>query len=162
MTIKTVFVAVSVLALAACGGEAEAPSEPVTELAPAPEGPEGISAEGGWMALPAVSGNPAAVYFTLTNNGGAEEVVSAAWVTGAESAMLHGEGMVMLDELAVGPGTQVIAAPGGLHIMAMNLNDSLVEGGETELTLTFADGDKLSFPVEIRAAGDAPADGAGE
>jgi hypothetical protein len=29
-------------------------------------------------------------------------------------------------------------------------------GAETEVTLTFVGGDKVSFPVEIRAAGDEP------
>ena len=41
-----------------------------------------------------------------------------------------------------------------MHVMAMELDDTLAAGGETEVTLTFVGGDKVSFPVEIRAAGD--------
>ncbi len=39
--------------------------------------------------------------------------------------------------------------------MAMDLADTLAAGGTTEVTLTFANGDKVSFDAEIVAAGDA-------
>ena len=44
--------------------------------------------------------------------------------------------------------------PGGTHVMAMDLADTLAAGGETEVTVTFVGGDKVSFPAEVRAAGD--------
>jgi copper(I)-binding protein len=39
--------------------------------------------------------------------------------------------------------------------MAMDLSDDLKAGATTEVTLTFADGDKVSFPAEVRAPGEA-------
>ena len=46
-------------------------------------------------------------------------------------------------------------APGGLHIMAVSLDDTLAKGGTTDVTLSFDSGDKAVFPAEILAAGDA-------
>ena len=147
-----------VMATAACGGEAE---EPVVEAEP--DAPEGVTVSDGWMALPAVSGNPAAVYFKLENSGDRNRMIRAAFVDGAESAMLHQMGewnlepsMDELMQLDVPAGETIAFEPGSYHVMAMNPADTLEVGGETEVTLTFVGGDKVSFPVEIRAAGDAP------
>ena len=37
---------------------------------------------------------------------------------------------------------------------AMDLADTVTAGSTAEVTLTFVGGDKLSFPAEVRAAGD--------
>ena len=37
--------------------------------------------------------------------------------------------------------------------MAFELADTLVAGGKAEMTLTFADGDKLSVPLSVEPAG---------
>ncbi len=52
-------------------------------------------------------------------------------------------------------GDTVKFAPGGKHVMAMELDDTLAAGETTEVTLTFLGGDKLTFPATILAAGDA-------
>jgi hypothetical protein len=44
-------------------------------------------------------------------------------------------------------------APGGKHVMAFDLSDKLAAGGTAELTITFADGDKISAPLAVEAAG---------
>lgn len=154
-SIASVSLAVSVVA---CGSDA-----PEEEVDAAPEAPAGITVENGWMALPAVSGNPAAVYFTISNGGAAETSLAGAFVAGAQSAMLHEtmamDGMMAMEEMsstAIGAGETVTFAPGGKHVMAMNLADDLAAGGTTEATLTFATGDKVSFPVTIYAAGEMP------
>jgi copper(I)-binding protein len=46
-------------------------------------------------------------------------------------------------------------APGGFHVMAMELDDALAKGGATDVTLRFDDGETAVFPAEILAAGDA-------
>ena len=38
--------------------------------------------------------------------------------------------------------------------MAMDLADTVTAGGTAEVTATFLGGDKVSFPAEVRAAGD--------
>ena len=142
-------------AAAGCGGEPEAPAST------APDAPEGVTISDGRLMLPAVAGNPGAVYFTIKNSGPDDVMIRAASVAGAASAMMHQTAewnlqvdMQELMQVAVPKGSEVVIAPGGMHVMAMELDDALTVGGETEVTLTFVGGDKASFPAEIRAPGD--------
>ena len=162
MNTKSILASVAALGLAmgtaACGGDAEAPVADAE-----PEAPEGISVSNGWMALPAVAGNPAAVYFEIENAGERNRMIRAANVAGAQSAVLHQMGtwnlepsMDELMQLDVPAGETLVFEPGSYHVMAMDVDETLEVGGETEVTLTFVGGDKVSFPVDIRAAGDEP------
>jgi copper(I)-binding protein len=155
--------AVLAVCAAACSPEADTPAPPEagTPMPADPDAPAGISASDGWMSLPPVSGNPGAVYFTISNAGDAATTIVAASLLGAERAEMHetvstGQQMTMqeLAEIPLPAGEELVFAPGGKHVMAFGLGDSLAVGGETELTLSFASGDKISFPVAIRAPGD--------
>ena len=46
-----------------------------------------------------------------------------------------------------------VFAPGGRHVMVSDIGAKLSAGSKGEITLTFADGDKLSAPMAISAAG---------
>lgn len=147
------------LSLAALGPVAC--SEPAPEAPAAPEGPEGIYVTNARLMLPAVKGNPAAVYFDLANSSAKTVMIRAVAVQGSETAMLHQMGtwnrQPSMDELAQLPvktGETVKLEPGGLHVMTGALADTVTAGGTAEVTLTFVGGDKLSFPAEVRAAGD--------
>ena len=145
---------VSSIMLTACGESApEAPADP--------EAPAGVVVGNGRMMLPAVAGNPAVVYFDISNNSDRSRVIRAVAVQGAASAMLHETATVndqttMADmyQVNLGPQESLKFEPGGLHVMAMEPDETLVAGGKTEVTLTFGGGDKVSFPAEIREAGD--------
>lgn len=140
--------------VAACS-EAEAPVEA------APEAPEGLTVTDARLNIPAASGNPAALYFTLTNAGGELLMLRAANIAGAESATLHGTSeyagqmtMPELIQIPVAAGETVEFAPGDKHVMVMGLPDGLEPGGEIEVTLSFLRGDKISFPARLLAPGD--------
>lgn len=159
----TPFAAALALACAACQQQS---AEPAPEASAdvgeaAPEGPAGIAVIDGRLVLPAVKGNPGAVYFELANTGAADTAIAAAWVEGAQSAMLHSTSesggmttMEHMDRVPAPKGGTVSFAPGGNHVMAMGLDDALKAGDSVEVTLTFDNGDKISFPAEVRAAGD--------
>jgi copper(I)-binding protein len=125
-----------------------------------PEAKPGLSLGGGRLVLPAVKGNPGAAYFTLANNSPKAVSIAAVDVAGAGMAMLH-ETMdkdghsQMLDLSApdVKPGETIAFAPGGKHVMVSDLPASAVPGSTIELTLTFADGDKLSAPLTVERPG---------
>jgi hypothetical protein len=143
------------LALAGCGGE------PAQQAETAPEGMPGVAAFDARLILPAVKGNPGALYFEITNNGQGDTAIAGAFVEGAGLAMVHTTtregGVASMNEtksVPVAKGATVAFAPGGKHVMAMQLDEALAAGGTTEVTLTFEGGDKLSFPAAIRAAGD--------
>lgn len=155
MTIKVSGFAVALvlgaLATAACQQE----SAPVTQ--PASDGIEVTDAR---MVLNAVSGNPAAIYFTLVNNTERAITLRGASVANAESAMLHSyqewDGQMVMGEmgpLAVEPGASTTFEPGAQHVMVMGVSPQLQAGGTTEVTLNLLGGGKHSFPVSILPAG---------
>jgi copper(I)-binding protein len=145
------------LALAAAAILPLACSEAPEPSESAPEAPDGIAVTNGRLMLPAVAGNPGAVYFDVANSGTSNKVIRAASVAGAGGTMLHATVEGSMQEavnVMVPPGETVKLEPGGLHLMAMDLADTVTAGGEVEVTLTFVGGDKVSFPAEVRAAGD--------
>jgi copper(I)-binding protein len=145
-------IALGIVALGptACG---DAPEEAET----GPAAPEGIAGTNARLMLPAVAGNPGAVYFDVANTGAAGRMIRAAAVEGAGSSMMHTTAEGAMQEtlqVMVAPGETLKFEPGGAHVMAMRLADTVKPGGKTEVTLTFVGGDKISFPADVRAAGD--------
>lgn len=143
------------LVAAGCSSEPEVPEDTT------PDAPEGITATDGRLNLPGVAGNPAAVYFSITNNGAGMQVIRSVHVAGAESAMLHEtserSGQMAMEDLPQVPvqaGETLEFKPGGKHVMAMGLDPSLQPGGEVEVTITFESGDKVGFPARVLAPGD--------
>jgi copper(I)-binding protein len=144
------------LSVAACGGGEEA-----AEQSGAPEAPEGITVSNARLMLPPVSGNPAALYFDIANGSEREVMIRAAHVEGAGMAMLHTTAtwnlktdMQEVVQQPVPAGETVSFEPGGLHVMVSDLGEAIAPGSTAEVTLTFVGGDKISFPAEVRAAGD--------
>ena len=140
--------------LASCGEQPEQADD-------APGTPEGISVTNARLMLPAVKGNPGAVYFNISNDSTSNRMIRAVSVTGAGSAVLHQMGtwnlQPSMDEILqidVPANGELKFEPGGLHVMANDLADTVAAGGTADVTLTFVGGDKITFPAEVRAAGD--------
>ena len=95
-------------------------------------------------------------YVTITNTGTTDDtLVSAAspvaGVTQIHEMKMEGDVMKMselADGLVIPAGQSVTLAPGGLHIMFMQLNQPLVDGTLVPVTLTFA----TAGAVEIQLA----------
>lgn len=155
---KTILAAAALIAgtvtLTACSDNAQ-------QTAPAEEAnPTGLTISNARLMLPPVSGNPAAIYFDLKNEGTRPVAVRRADVADAKSASMHdmmeyNREMTMADmgPLTVPVGETVKFEPGGKHVMAFELSPELTAGSTTELTLTVAGGDKVSFPIPVQAAG---------
>ncbi len=144
----------SLLGVAGCG-------EPVETVEQAPDGAPGLEITNARMVLPAVSGNPAAVYFDLSYNGDTAGLLSAVAVEGAANTMMHQYGerdlkvqMIPLDPVPLTKGSKIAFEPGGKHIMAMGVSDELAAGGKTDVTVVLGSGDKTTVEAEILAAGD--------
>lgn len=143
------------LGLAACSDEQPAPSDESDTAQ------DGITVNEARLILPAVAGNPGAAYFTVKNDGDRDRFIRAASIEGAQSAVLHQMGtwnrqpsMDEVTQIAVPAGGELVFEPGGLHVMANDLADTVAAGGQTEVTLTFIGGKTATFPAEVRAAGD--------
>lgn len=144
--------AVSILSLSACN---ETPAEQA-----APEGIPGVSVSNARLVLPAVKGNPAALYFDIVNAGDEFVALRAVSVADAKEAMMHETvnengmaKMLPMPPLPLEKGKPVKFEPGGKHVMVMDVAETLKAGDTTEATATFAGGDKMSFPAKVEAAG---------
>lgn len=142
-------------ALASCQKES-----PPAEAAP--EGIPGVSASNARLVLPAVKGNPGVIYFDIVNAGDefvamrTVEVAAAKQTTMHETITQNGQTtMAEMAPLTLNKGEPVKFEPGGKHVMAMDLDPALKAGDTTEVTVTFAGGDKMSFPATVEAPGGA-------
>ncbi len=140
-------------ALASCQKES-----PPAEAAP--DGIPGVSASNARLVLPAVNGNPGVIYFDIINAGDEFVAMRTVEVAGAKQTMMHetvtqnGQTtMAAMAPLTLNKGEPVKFEPGGKHVMAMDLDPALKAGDTTEVTVTFAGGDKMSFPAKVEAPG---------
>lgn len=112
-------------------------------------------------ARPAPVGGHTAVYMTIVNQSGeSDSLVSVeADVAGHVSiheTIRHNDVMAMQpldDGLSLPPRQETVLEPGGLHIMLMDIEQTLEVGDTFELTLTFANSgsQKVVVPVQQQA-----------
>ncbi len=140
--------------LSACG-EAEVAEAPVEGVV------DGLEVTNARLVLAPVSGNPAAVYFDVAYNGTNGIAISGAEVAGAANAEVHNTfeynfetTMNEAGPLALPSGASETFEPGGKHIMAFELDESITEGTSTEVTLKISGGKRHKFDAEVRAAGE--------
>lgn len=147
------------LSLAACNSAdpaAQATGEPAA--APEAEAPAGVQLTDAEVRLSAVSGRPGVAYFSVATDS-PRKIVSVA-VAGAPRAEMHEtksengvKTMAKLAEVAVQPGTPVVFAQGGNHVMLFDVDKSLSAGGTTDLVVTFDDGETASIKAKVVGAG---------
>ncbi|WP_337192558.1 copper chaperone PCu(A)C [Novosphingobium silvae] len=150
------------LALGGCGKAPDSPTQTNEATVSGPDAKPGLAASDGKLVLPVIAGRPGAVYFTVRNDGSVPATLAGVHLAGASKAEMHqtkGGSMAPVESLPIDPGASVVFAPGGLHVMAFGLSDSVKAGGTTEMTLTFSDGDKLSMPLHVEAMGSEGAGG---
>jgi copper(I)-binding protein len=134
--------------------ESGATSESADALGP--DAKPGVTAGAARLVLPIVPGRPGVVYFRVANNTRAKITLAGVFVKGVGKAEMHrtsGGQMAPVDRVDIAPGASIAFAPGGLHVMAFDIVPGLAAGAQSELTLTFADGDKMSLPLKVEAMG---------
>ncbi len=115
----------------------------------------GIQVENAWSRA-ALLGGTGVVYLTITDTGAPDRLVSVAAPVAA-SAELHQSftehgiaKMRAVATLAVTPGKPVTLAPGGYHIMLMDLKQVLKEGDSFPVTLGFEHAGQITATVNVR------------
>ena len=105
---------------------------------------------------PVMAGN-GAVYMMLVNEGGAADALIGVETDAAEVVELHEtkmEGDVMkmspVSKVEIPAGGSAALAPGGLHVMLINLQQQLVAGEKIELKLNFEKSTPITVEAEIR------------
>ncbi len=98
------------------------------------------------------------IYLTIENTGAQAERVVSASTPIAKRASLHEtvrkDGTMQMrpaKNLEIAPGSQLVFAPGGLHVMLMGLESPIAEGSRFVLTLRFEHAGAVD--VEVIAGG---------
>lgn len=119
-----------------------------------------LGVEDPWARASIGTSRPGAAYFTVTNAGDAGDVLLE--VRSAISGKAEVHEMTMQDGVArMGPagalvipaGETLTLAPGGLHVMLMDLKAPLVEGEALPLTLVFETAGEVQVSVPILGLG---------
>ena len=108
-------------------------------------------------ARPTHPGMPAgAAYLSITNRGAQEDTLLAARSPSAARVEFHRTSfesdmarMRPSGTLTIEPGKTLTAAPGGLHLMLVELREPLVEGTTIPLVLTFRNAGEVTVQVKV-------------
>ena len=100
-------------------------------------------------------------FMVISNTGDADDTLVAARSAAAARMEIHemamdGDVMRMRElsgGLVIPAGETVMLKPGGYHIMFMELSGPLVEGSETEVTLTFEKAGEVTLALPVVARG---------
>jgi len=143
-----------ILALVGCGGaDNPATATPTTNRTPA------ITVQDAWVRATTGTepGQMTAAYLTLINTLAHDERLIGARAEGAGAVEIHettmqGEMMHMapVSGVDVAAGAAVTLAPGGLHLMLLDLDRALAPGDTVALTLIFESGLELLVEAPVR------------
>jgi len=130
----------------------------VVALAGCGEASPKIEISEAWARATAPGQSSGAVYATIVNRGGEDELVGVS--SGAGSAMLHGNESVdgvarmrMMAKLPIPARSRVELAPGAAHVMIGGLKAPLAAGTKFPVTFQFARAEPQTVEVAVVAAG---------
>jgi copper(I)-binding protein len=115
---------------------------------------QALEVTGAW-SRPAMAGRVGVAYLTVTDTGAPDQLIGASTPVAAR-AELH-ESMVKngmasmrpVPAIPVAPGKPAVLAPGGYHLMLVDLARPLVAGQTFPLTLDFAKAGKVTTTVVV-------------
>lgn len=110
-------------------------------------------------ARPTAAGMPMGVaYFVVRNDGATDDAIVAASTSAAARVEIHQTtldgGMARmrpLREIAVPAKSQVAIAPGGIHLMLVDLVAPLAAGARVPLTLQFRNAGRVEIHLAVEA-----------
>ena len=122
---------------------------------PAPQ----LGADGAYINLSPISGNPSAGYFVI--HGGPENVallsVNSPYIQRTEMHETIEENgmskMRAIESVDVPAGKNIAFKPGGKHLMLWGINQGSVADGKLFFIVTFSNGDSFRVPAVIRKMG---------
>ncbi len=113
-----------------------------------------------WARASIGTARPGVAYVTIRNKGGEPEMLVGVETPVAARPEVHQmeeEGGVMkmhaAGPLEIPPGGELRLEPGGLHIMLMQLQQPLEEGGQVPLTLVFEKAGEITVSAPIAGIG---------
>jgi copper(I)-binding protein len=126
---------------------------------PVVSGEDDLEVDGAWSRASIGTSRPGVVYMTLRNTGETPVAVVGLRTEIATMPMIHAtetdaqgvSRMSHMEEVEIPAGGSVAFAPGGLHVMLMDLQRPMVEGESFTMTLMLEDGGEI--PVEVPILG---------
>lgn len=114
-----------------------------------------------WARASIGTSRPGAAYLTIRNEGAEADTLTGVEASIAGQAEVHhtttdASGVTRMEpagSLAIPAGEAVSLAPGGRHVMLMDLNEPLVEGKTLTLTLAFERSGEVAVSVPILGIG---------
>jgi periplasmic copper chaperone A len=112
-----------------------------------------------WARPTAGPASAGAVWFTLTNDGPADQLIGASTPVAASAGVhetIDDSGVMKMrpvPSVALDTGKPVTLKPGGLHVMLMGLKAPLKAGDSFPLTLTFTHAPPLTVMVKVETGG---------
>ena len=117
-----------------------------------------IEVSDAWARATAPGQSSGAVYATIVNGGGGDELIAVS--TGAGSAMLHSNDSVdgvarmrMMAKMPIPARSRVELAPGAAHVMLGGLKAPLAAGTKFPVTFQFAKSGPRTVEVAVMSAG---------
>lgn len=117
----------------------------------------------GAFAFSPPTASEAAGYFTVVNRGSVPDTLVGITSPVAASAMLHAQvpdgGMMRMEHVeapVLPPRDSLVLAPGGNHLMLMNLDHLPQPGDSISVTLAFARAGAVTVVLPVRSYADAP------
>jgi copper(I)-binding protein len=118
----------------------------------------GIQIDHVWSRA-AMAGHDGAVYLTITDTGPPDTLTGVSTPVAAMAGLhqsTENNGVTKMrpvTSLPIEPGKTVTLAPGGYHIMLMDLNQPLKEGDSFPVTLSFAKAGQVTATATVAKAG---------
>lgn len=120
--------------------------------------PGAFSVNDAWVRSAPVGQN-SAIYFVINNEAGEDDTLLSVDCDKAQVVELHiskmdASGKMIMEHqenVPIPAGEQVTFAPGGLHVMLMNLNEELVDGQQMDIVLHFEKAGKITTSATVRA-----------
>ena len=120
-----------------------------------------LTLERPWTRATPSGSEVAGGYVTIINKGAAADRLVTATTPAAGRVEIHEmatkDGVMTMrplpNGLAIEPGKQVALAPGGYHIMFMELKAPLKQGDKVPVTLQFEKAGKLDVTFDVQAVG---------
>ena len=117
-----------------------------------------IDIKAAW-ARASVSKNGAA-YLTIYNHGNRAHLLTGAKTPVAQKVEIHThtmDGQIMrmrkIDSIGIAPNKTIKMAPGGIHLMLLNLERKLQKGEEFPLVIKFESIDPINIKVKVEGIG---------